>query len=211
MLLLVAAAAVHADKWITADMHVNYNVQIPDDYFQNFSIQNAAAPNVETPGDGAMSREFPQFNYARSGNLIGFFDMWNPARWVVWAPLRQPMDDLQTSGLQMDGIPKVENLILPLTQISPQPHLPGNPSPSLTPRPFVQTGTTTPVGGVEPVGIPEPSFALLFFAVLGCYAAKSFNAVWLSRFPRAHAARRAVDPVQRRFGKISRRLPGAPY
>jgi hypothetical protein len=161
------AGACHAGVFTQAGDHPNTDVQLPSSQFLNFTLSSAI-----------LNREFPQYNYAEQGDLVGYFGF-NPAELVIWAPraTKQLDQDPPVGALLQLTDPLLETPQLPDLQSPPfegQPPSQNPPAqnPPVNPPviPVVDLGSPppppiviTPVTDTTPhsSAVPEPSLGLL--------------------------------------------------
>ena len=107
-ILLGAVPVVLGGRFVLPGEHPNTDAQLcaptPSDIaFDQVSIDVAV-----------LDGEFPQFNYAVAGDLVGLFNPWNPAAPAIWAPMRIETFDEAPASDMLAGAPLFAGPRLPL-------------------------------------------------------------------------------------------------
>ena len=142
--LFLFLSTVLAADMVTFGMHPNYDVQLP------VSNLNTSGVTVEE-----LEKQSPQYAFAFSGNLIGYFGLLdtNPARLVVWTVRRGP--DYEPKDQEgYDAVPVIPPIVPPpvVPPFIPSPVIP----------PSCEMLGTCPQPPPSQGEVPEPRTQLLF-------------------------------------------------
>jgi hypothetical protein len=151
------AACCQAGVFTQMGDHPDSDVQLPGVQFLNFTLSSAT-----------LNQEFPQYNYAEQGDLVGYF-AYNPAELIIWAPratgqldqdppsgalvqLTGPILSFQTLQIAVIA-PPAPPVLQAIVNYSPQNlTLPQSPPP-----PPVLTAPPAGLQAQVSVAVPEPS------------------------------------------------------
>ncbi len=143
LVLLFLVSGILVAETITFGMHPNYDVQLPVS-----NLTNTSGVTVEE-----LEKQSPQYAFAFSGNLIGYFGLLdtNPARLVVWTVRRGP--DYEPR----DESESYVTPVIPPPVVPPPPFIP----PPVIPPSCEMLGTC-PQPPPSQGEVPEPGTQLLF-------------------------------------------------
>jgi hypothetical protein len=89
-LVLLATVSLRGEL-ISQGLHPNYDAQLP-----------GGTVNISGLALAELNKQFPQFDFAFNGGLVGHFAYGRPGQLVIWAPPVQPLDTTPEEAADID-------------------------------------------------------------------------------------------------------------